>query len=958
MSAVLSKRIYRFGLFEAEAETGKLLREGVRVKLQEQPFRVLCLLLERAGEVVSREELRQALWPADTYVEFDGSLNAALKRLRYALGDSADNPVFVETLPKRGYRFLAPVMVSEVPSATVEATLPAAIAPLQVPAVISTTKAESESRRTISEDTGRSVYRRPTLIATAGALGFALLVVASYHRLTSGRDHEPAVVSRPRAINPRRSVAVLGFTNTSGRSEDAWLSIAFSEMLSTELAARTNLRITASEDVARMKRELPWRDAGSLARDTAARISQDLNSDFLVLGSYTILGEGPHSKMRLDVRVQDAKTGDILVQFSQAGSEGDLFDVAAKSGALLRQQLGPSPISPGSYEPVAASLPSNPEALRRYSEGLAKLQTLDVVAARDFLTKSVALEPAFALGHAALAGCWSTLGYEQKAKAEARKAFDLSANLPQAERLFVEARYRQMSKEWDQAIDLYRQLHHAYPDEVDYGLQLADVLIESGKGKDGLATVKQLRDLPQPLSGDPRITLAAAKAYIWLGQDKDALPTARDAAAEAQARGMRLAQADALYREGSALLNLAQLDKAVATAEQAQQLYQAAGDPFGVARALLVIGTAQFTQGNYEAATATISHALEINRSVGNDFGVANDLDVLGGIRGSKGDLANARKAYQSALEIRLATGNRALAAAALYELAWISQEQGDLAASINLGNQALAMYREVSDAAGEATTLQLMADAFAAHGDLPKAEGSASDAVKRAQQLGDKRSVVPALGSLGLALEEEGNLDEARKQLAEALSVSKEIGSQTYIALISMNSASVAEEQGRHSEAEAYLRQAETEFQKEGYRSYQVEAAALLTRVLMAQNRLTDAQKELSSAQISAHRMQEVEPQIDLAIATAELKVATGNYAQARSALMRALSSSKEHGYGRYELHARLAWAAMEAKEHPAMARSYVADLQKDANDRHFTLVARKAAAILDTLPMAQPRS
>src|SRR5579863_9740736 len=103
------KRYYRFGQFQLDLANRELLRQGVRVRLQDQPFRLLTILLERAGEVVSREELRQRLWPADTYVEFDGSLNAALKRLRAALGDAADNPIFIETIPKRGYRFIAPV---------------------------------------------------------------------------------------------------------------------------------------------------------------------------------------------------------------------------------------------------------------------------------------------------------------------------------------------------------------------------------------------------------------------------------------------------------------------------------------------------------------------------------------------------------------------------------------------------------------------------------------------------------------------------------------------------------------------------------------------------------------------------------------------------------------------------------------------------------------------------------
>src|SRR5580698_1506027 len=111
-----SRRSYRFGLFEAHSINGELLRQGMRVRLQDQPFRLLTVLLEHAGEVVSREELRQQLWPADTYVEFDGSLNAALKRLRAALGDPAENPVFIETVPKRGYRFIAPVVIDEEPA--------------------------------------------------------------------------------------------------------------------------------------------------------------------------------------------------------------------------------------------------------------------------------------------------------------------------------------------------------------------------------------------------------------------------------------------------------------------------------------------------------------------------------------------------------------------------------------------------------------------------------------------------------------------------------------------------------------------------------------------------------------------------------------------------------------------------------------------------------------------------
>src|SRR5246127_3880136 len=113
-TAQQDRRLYRFGLFEADLEQGTLSRQGTPVKLQEQPFRILALLLEAPGEVLSREDLRKKIWLEGTFVEFDGSLNTALMKLRAALNDNAENPVFIETVPRRGYRFIAPVEIVEV----------------------------------------------------------------------------------------------------------------------------------------------------------------------------------------------------------------------------------------------------------------------------------------------------------------------------------------------------------------------------------------------------------------------------------------------------------------------------------------------------------------------------------------------------------------------------------------------------------------------------------------------------------------------------------------------------------------------------------------------------------------------------------------------------------------------------------------------------------------------------
>lgn len=107
-------RLLRFGIFEADLAAGQLRKNGVRLRLQEQPFQVLVVLLENAGRVVSREDIRQRVWPADTFVDFDHSLNTAINKIREVLGDSASSPRFVETLARRGYRFLAPVTVNEI----------------------------------------------------------------------------------------------------------------------------------------------------------------------------------------------------------------------------------------------------------------------------------------------------------------------------------------------------------------------------------------------------------------------------------------------------------------------------------------------------------------------------------------------------------------------------------------------------------------------------------------------------------------------------------------------------------------------------------------------------------------------------------------------------------------------------------------------------------------------------
>ncbi|MGA2859174.1 MAG: winged helix-turn-helix domain-containing protein, partial [Candidatus Sulfotelmatobacter sp.] len=240
--------IFRFGLFQADASRGTLTRNGSPVKLQDQPFRVLVMLLQRPGEVVTREELRQNLWPEGTYVDFDGSLNVTLKKLRAALDDDSDNPRFIETVPRRGYRFIAPVSVEKV----------------EPPA--SPNFVELQSPRALSIDLTAPapvVHRRkpprPLIYAVCAVVLLILVGLGWYFRRDFSRGRtvpvQPAAATVPIL---RKSVAVLGFHNLSGKVDDDWLATAFSEMLSTELAAGEKLRLVSGEDVANLRLSSPW----------------------------------------------------------------------------------------------------------------------------------------------------------------------------------------------------------------------------------------------------------------------------------------------------------------------------------------------------------------------------------------------------------------------------------------------------------------------------------------------------------------------------------------------------------------------------------------------------------------------------------------------------------------------------------------------------------------------------
>lgn len=643
-------------------------------------------------------------------------------------------------------------------------------------------------------------------------------------------------------IHPRRSVAVLGFKNLSGRSSAAWLSVALSEMLTTELAAGEKLRTIPGENVARMKIELSLADNDSLAKDTLGRVRRNLGTDLVVLGSYLALGQKAGGQIRLDLRLQDADAGETVAAVAETGTEAQLFELISRAGTHLREKLGIGQLSEAEASGVRASLPANPEAARLYAEGLAKLRLFDALAARDLFQKAVAADPDYALAHSALAEAWQTLGYDANAKREAQMAFDLSANLSREERLSVEGRYRETAWEWEMAVEVFRTLFGFFPDNLEYGLRMAWAQTHSGKGKDALATVAVLRNLPLPAGDDPQIDITEAIASLRLSDFRRGLAAAGRAAAKAVTLGARLLLAEARRWEGEAFLPLGQPLKAMAASEEAKRGFAAAGDRGGVASALANIGNALAQQGNLSGAKDVYEESLAIVREIGSKRGVAAVRNRIAGLLFIQGGVSGARRMHEEALAIFREIGDKAGVAHSLSRISEISFQQGDLSEARKLNQEALTIFREIGDKYGEAGELSKIAGQLFTQGDLSEARRLWEEALSIQREIGNRNGVAAKLANIAGILFRQGDISEARRMDEEALAIWREIGNKEAVAFALRNMAFMFSEQENLSGAKKMHEEALAIWQEMGHKDGVAIALNSIGNVLNNQGDLAGA--------------------------------------------------------------------------------------------------------------------
>ncbi|MFZ0734670.1 MAG: winged helix-turn-helix domain-containing protein [Candidatus Sulfotelmatobacter sp.] len=374
----------RAGLFDIDLGVAELRKNGVRIPLQEQPFRVLSVLLEHPGEVVTREQLQERVWPADTYVSFDEGINTAIRKLRLAFGDSADNPRFIETLPRRGYRFIAPI---------VESPRQEAIPPITAGAGVA---ARLEGARRAA-DTRESEEAEPSHVrlhwrywaGVAAAVLLCIVVAMSYLI----RRRSPSTPAPPKRI----MLAILPFQNLSNDPKQEYFADGLTEETITDLGELSPERMGVIARTSAM--------AYKHTNKTASQIGRELGVDYILEGS--VRREGGRARVSAQlIRVSDQTH---VWAESYDRELHDLLDIENELGEAISQQVQAN-LSPERRNVLARTRPVDPDAYDLYLKGRYYWNQRTPAGIKEsigYFLQAKEKDPNFALAYAGLADAYN-----------------------------------------------------------------------------------------------------------------------------------------------------------------------------------------------------------------------------------------------------------------------------------------------------------------------------------------------------------------------------------------------------------------------------------------------------------------------------------------------------------------------------------------------------------------------
>jgi TolB-like protein/DNA-binding winged helix-turn-helix (wHTH) protein/Flp pilus assembly protein TadD len=408
--------VLRFGTYEVSLQSGEVRKAGLRIRVQQQPMKLLEILLEHPGEVVTREELRSRVWPTDSFGDFDQALNIAIGKLRSALGDSAESPRFIETLPKRGYRFIADVSVAD---AEVRPRKPEPVA--GDPAALGP---KTEPGHMI-QAAGLAIVPKYGLWATRQViLALALVLGLTILSLWLFRSRVPA----PTGV---RSLAVLPLENLSGDVSQNYFADGMTDELITDLAQISALRVISRTSVMVYKG----------ARKPLPQIARELNVDAVVEG--TVLRSG--DRVRITAQLIEASTDRHLWSQSYEGDLRDTLTLQKKVASAIADQIQIN-LTPREQAALKTVKVVNPEAYESYLKGryFWNKRTADgLKAALAYFKQAIEEDPKYAQAYSGLADTYALLGDWQyavmtpkeafpQAKAAAIKALELDSTLGEA----------------------------------------------------------------------------------------------------------------------------------------------------------------------------------------------------------------------------------------------------------------------------------------------------------------------------------------------------------------------------------------------------------------------------------------------------------------------------------------------------------------------------------------------
>jgi TolB-like protein/DNA-binding winged helix-turn-helix (wHTH) protein/tetratricopeptide (TPR) repeat protein len=410
--------VVRFGTFEVSLQSGEVRKSGLRIRVQQQPLKLLEILLEHPGEVVTREELRSRVWPNASFGDFDQALNIAMGKLRSALGDSADNPRFIETLPKRGYRFIADVSVID---AEVRPKRPEPSAgDLPGPQRKTEPGDERQGAGLAVATKGRLWPTRRVIVASVIVLSLPILAFWLFR--SRGRSPTPM---------PIRSLAVLPLENLSGDASQNYFADGMTDELITDLAQISALRVISRTSVMAYKG----------AQKPLPQIARELNVDAVVEGSVLRSGD----QVRVTAQLIEASTDRHLWSQSYEGELRDTLALQSRVAGAIADQIRIN-LTPPEQAALKNVKVVNPEAYESYLKGryFWNKRTADgLKAALAYFKQAIEEDPQYAQAYSGLADTYALLGDWQyavmtpkeafpKAKAAAIKALELDGTLGEA----------------------------------------------------------------------------------------------------------------------------------------------------------------------------------------------------------------------------------------------------------------------------------------------------------------------------------------------------------------------------------------------------------------------------------------------------------------------------------------------------------------------------------------------